>query len=44
MGNAIESSIEAAVTALIEQMLIWLEGNRRDKEINDIEKDIEKDA
>ena len=43
MGNAIESSIEAAVTALIEQDADLarrvIEG---DKEINDIEKDIEK--
>lgn len=43
MGNAIESSIEAAVTALIEQNIDLakrvIEG---DKEINEIEKDIEK--
>ncbi|NLK44946.1 MAG: phosphate signaling complex protein PhoU [Tissierellia bacterium] len=43
MGNAIESSIEAAVTALIEQNIDLakrvIEG---DKEINNIEKDIEK--
>lgn len=43
MGNAIESAIEAAVTALIEQDADLanrvIEG---DKEINDIEKDIEK--
>src|SRR5690606_15924735 len=43
MGNAIESSIEAAVTALIEQNVDLakrvIEG---DKEINDIDKDIEK--